>query len=71
VGIEEVLAQNEASLMAVPGVLGVGEAESGGRPTVLVMLSHVTPESKGLPEEIGGYPVTVEVIGEISAFSGE
>lgn len=57
--------------MAVSGVVGVGAAESGGQPAVLVMLSHVTPESKALPEEIDGYPVTIDVTGEITTFSAE
>jgi hypothetical protein len=66
--IDEVLARHEESLMAVPGVVGVGVTEQGGQPAVLVMLSHVTPESKALSEEIDGYPVVKEVTGEITAF---
>ncbi|MGE5765504.1 MAG: hypothetical protein ACM3ZF_17055 [Mycobacterium leprae] len=69
-GIDDVLARHRESLVAVPGVVGVGVTERGGQPAVLVMLSRVTPESKALPEEIDGYPVLIEVTGEIAAFSG-
>lgn len=69
-GIDDVLARHQESLIAVPGVVGVGVTERGGQPAVLVMLSRVTPESKALPEEIEGYPVLIEVTGEIGAFSG-
>jgi hypothetical protein len=67
VGIDEVLARHEGWIMTVPGVVGVGATERGGQPAVSVMLSHVTPESKALPEEIDGYPVVIEVTGEITA----
>ena len=70
-GIDGVLARHEKSLLAVPGVVGVGATERAGRPAILVMLSHVTPESKRLPDELDGYPVDREVTGEITAFPAE
>ena len=67
--IDEALARHERSLMSVPGVVGVGVADRSGRPVILVMLTHVTPEAKALPEQLDGYPISVEVTGEATAFS--
>lgn len=64
--IEAVKAANEARLMSIDGVVGVGIGESGGAPVIDVFLSSDTPVSKGtIPSAIDGYPVTVTVTGPI------
>jgi len=69
--IEAVKAANEARLMSIDGVVGVGIGESGGAPVIDVFLSSDTPVSKGtIPSAIDGYPVTVTVTGPIVARPG-
>lgn len=66
--ITEVLARHSDSLMAVPGVVGVGEGRLGDRPAVQVLISQDSPAIRGrLPTELGGYPVQIVVAGDIRA----
>jgi hypothetical protein len=67
--IEAVLEKNEAKLMSIPGVVGVGIGGSDEAPVILVMATHNATElKKKLPSQIAGFPVKVEVSGEIRAF---
>jgi len=69
--IEAVKAANEAQLMAIDGVVGVGIGESGGTPVIDVFLSKDTPVSKdAIPSTIDGYAVTVTLTGPIVAQPG-
>ena len=69
--IEAVKAANEARLMAIDGVVGVGIGESGSTPVIDVFLSKDTPVSKdAIPSTIDGYAVTVTVTGPIVAQPG-
>jgi hypothetical protein len=65
--INAVLAQHEKQLMAIPGVVGVyvGVLEDGRSPCLKIMLARSTPESKEIPARIDGFPVVLEVTGEI------
>jgi hypothetical protein len=65
--INAVVAAHEKQLMAIPGVVGVyvGVLEDGKSPCLKIMLSQRTPESKQIPAQINGFPVRVEVTGEI------
>lgn len=66
--IAEVLRIHTDSLMALPGVQGVGQGEQGGRPAVQVLVARLTPELRSrLPDELGGYPVQVVETGTIRA----
>ena len=68
--IDDVLRANEDRLMAIEGVVGVGIAEKDGVPAVSVMVTADTAEIKSqIPHELQGYPVLIEPIGEVDAFS--
>ena len=55
--------------MAEPGVTGVGIGEKAGKPTIVVIVGHMTPElTARLPGSLEGYQVVVEQSGEITAF---
>jgi hypothetical protein len=65
--INAVLAAHERKLMAIPGVVGVyvGVLDDGKSPCLKIMLARRTPESNQIPAQIAGFPVRVEVTGEI------
>lgn len=67
--IDDVLQNNTETLMAIPGVTGVGIGESEGKPAIVIMVIALTPELEGkLPGSLNGFEVRIEVTGEISAF---
>ncbi len=67
--VNEHLRRNEATLLAIDGVVGVGIGEQGGQPVIVVMVSAVTPElRRQIPDSLDGHPVRVDVTGEIVAF---
>lgn len=64
--IATVLARHTDSLMAIRGVVGVGEGEQAGRPTVYVMVERRTAELEAaLPDSLEGYAVVVSETGRI------
>src|SRR6266513_3357526 len=67
--INAVLAAHDKELLAIPGVVGVyvGTLEDRRTPCLRVMLARKTAESRKVPQSIEGYPVVIEVTGEIRA----
>jgi hypothetical protein len=66
--IAEVLRDHTEEVMRIPGVIGTGEGSEGGQRVFVVFVSQRTPEiDRQLPHRIGGYPVIVRVVGEVSA----
>ncbi|HET8634577.1 MAG TPA: hypothetical protein VFL88_10570 [Gemmatimonadales bacterium] len=66
--ITDVLKRHTDSLMAIPGVVGVGQGEQNGAPTVYVMVVALTDSLRAaLPDSIEGYAVVVKETGEIRA----
>lgn len=66
---DEVLAKHQDRLMSIAGVEGVGIGGSEESPVIIVMVRQgATEMRKKLPSQIEGYPVTVEVTGEITAY---
>jgi len=64
--IEEVLESHKDSLMAVPGVEGVGQALCEDTPCIRIYASRQTPEiDEQVPDSIEGYAVDVEMTGPI------
>lgn len=61
--IEEVKADWEDRLMAIPGVMGVGIGLSQDRqgPCIRVYVNRQSSQTEDIPDEIEGYPVEVEV----------
>ena len=67
--IGEALVEHGDAIMSVPGVVGVGETEVDGEPAVMVMVAEDSPAVRAaLPETVAGYPVVIDVTGEIMAF---
>ena len=66
--IDEVLKEHAKSLMAIPGVVGVGESLCDDKPCIKVYVSQETPElERKIPQMLEGYPVKIEETGEIRA----
>ena len=66
--INAVLADHDNQLLAIPGVVGVyvGILENGKTPCLKVMLARKSPEAeRAVPRTLEGYPVVIEVTGEI------
>jgi hypothetical protein len=66
--INAVLAAHDRELLAVPGVTGVyiGVLDDQKTPCLKVMLARRTPEAdRDIPNQLEGYPVIVELTGEI------
>ena len=64
--IREMLKRHTDELMAVPGVVGVGEGKSRGRPCITVFVVARTPDLlRQIPDTIEGYPVQIEESGEL------
>ena len=71
ININAVLAEHDKELMAVNGVVGVyvGLLGDGQTPCLKVMLARQTPEAlRAIPKKLEGYPVVIEVTGEIRPF---
>lgn len=61
-----VIARNATKLMGIPGVVGVYEGESGGKPVLRVMvLSRADSTMEKIPKTLEGYDVEVEVSGPV------
>ena len=70
--IDEVLKEHTDSLMSLPGVVGTGEGECGGRPCIKVFVGEKTSALLSqIPSAIEGYPVEVQQTGEIHALDPE
>ncbi|PZR75794.1 MAG: hypothetical protein DLM52_07040 [Chthoniobacterales bacterium] len=66
--VNAVLAAHDKELLRIPDVTGVyvGVLKDGTTPCLRVMLKKRTPAvERALPRELQGYPVEVEVSGEI------
>lgn len=64
--IEEVLKDHTNSLMAIPGVVGVGQSLCDGKDCIHVMVAKRTPElEKKVPKTIEGYAVELVETGVI------
>ena len=67
--IAEVLAARTPELMALPGVVGTCQgARPDGTPVIVVMLARHDPTlERRIPRALEGWPVRVEVTGELRA----
>src|SRR5947209_13390189 len=66
--INAVLAAHDKELLAIPGVVGVyvGVLSDKKTPCLKIMLARPTAEAeRTIPKQLEGYPVVVEVTGEI------
>lgn len=59
------LERHTKELMAIPGVVGVGEGRCNDEPCIKVYVTGKTPEITGkIPTRLEGFPVSVEMTGE-------
>jgi hypothetical protein len=65
--IEDVLKDHTPELMAIAGVMGTAQGEQNGRPCILVFVAQDSEMlRRAIPAEIEGYPVKIQVTGEIT-----
>ncbi len=66
--IKAVLEEHTDAWMKIPGVVGTGIGELNERPCISIYVDKKSDElTSKFPPQVGGYPVNVEVIGEIGA----
>jgi hypothetical protein len=66
--IEKVLKEHSEELMTVPGVVGMAQGLCNKKPCIKVYVIKKTPElDKRIPENIEGFPVSIEETGKIRA----
>jgi hypothetical protein len=66
--IQQVLTENTAFLMALPGVVGTAVGERAGQPCITVLVVQETPSLlEQIPLDLDGYPVKVKVTGGFRA----
>ena len=66
--IEQVLDQHAESLLALSGVVGVGQGECSGKPCIRVLVVEKTSDLlRRIPSAIEGYTVDITETGEIKA----
>ena len=66
--IEEVLKEHTQAIMAIPGVVGVGQGLCKKKPCIKVfVIKKTTNLGQRIPDTLDGYPVMVEETGEIEA----
>lgn len=67
--IYDVKRQNEADLMALPGVVSVGIGKGpDGQPAIIVGMETVAPATPSkVPSELSGYPVVIQAAGKLKA----
>ncbi len=67
--IEEIKTKYESQLLNIQGVEGIGIGEESGKPVIKVYVAKKTkPLQEKIPNQIEGYPVSMEVTGEFHAF---
>lgn len=70
VNLRNVLDSNISTLMAIPGVVGVGEGQHEGKPCVIVFVERKTAAlSAKLPMKLDGYPVIIQEVGKVKPLS--
>ena len=70
--VDTVLQEHNASLMAVPGVVGTAEGRCDGKPCIKVYVREKTPEIlKKIPPQLEGYPVTIQETGVIRPLASD
>jgi hypothetical protein len=68
--IEQVLRENAAHWMTLPGVVGTAIGLHQDKPCIMVLVAQRADElAKTIPTSVEGYPVVIEVTGEIKALN--
>ena len=71
--IEDVMKDHTAELLAIPGVVGLYQAElKDGTPCIKVMVVKKTRELEArIPDRLEGHPVRIDETGVIKPLSGD
>lgn len=66
--IKSVKINNEASLMATPGVVsvGIGKDEAGQEVIIVGVEKDSEQLHSAIPQQLDGYPVKMQVMGQIN-----
>ncbi|MFE3786084.1 hypothetical protein ACFXPA_48810 [Amycolatopsis sp. NPDC059090] len=65
--VHEVRMARENELLALPGVVAVGDAVVDGRPVIQLFVSSASPGRSSFPGQLDGFPVAIVPTGEIHA----
>lgn len=66
--IEAVLKKNSRRLMSIPGVTGIAQGETDGKPCIKVYVARrTTGLLRRIPSSLEGYAVSIEETGEFRA----
>jgi hypothetical protein len=66
--IKDVLKEHTKDLMSLPGVVGTAQGLCDDKPCIKIFVIEKTPELDAkIPENLEGYPVSIEETGEIRA----
>ena len=66
--IEDILNEHIDNLMSLQGVMGVALGEHEGKPCIVVLVSHFTPDIEGkVPQSLAGYQVRIKESGQFRA----
>jgi hypothetical protein len=66
--IMEVQEKYSDSIMAIPGVQGIGIGEKNKKECIIIFVSKITKDmKKKIPKELEGFPVKIEISGEFHA----
>jgi hypothetical protein len=70
--MNEIQEEHQKRLLTIPGVVGIGQGISQGKPCFRIYVDKLTSElselSAKIPKEIEGYPVVVLQTGDIKAY---
>ena len=65
----EIIQKYTDTWMKIPGVIGIGEGESHGKPCLKVFIKHHSKIiKKKIPKVAGGYKVVLVETGKVEAF---
>jgi hypothetical protein len=69
INIETILGNHKDALMAINGVVGIGQGLCNGDPCIKVFVAEKTQElEKKIPEELDGCRVKIEETGPVQAY---
>ena len=69
--MRSVLERHVQRIVSLPGVVGVSEGESDGRPCITVYVAERTAAVVGqIPSDLEGWPVVVRESGEFRGLTG-
>jgi hypothetical protein len=67
-----VLERHAQEVVSLPGVVGLAEGETDGKPCINVYVVEASPEVTGrIPAHLEGWPVVVLQSGEVRRLAGE